>query len=81
MSLLYTMSRRIDIISTGHKIRIGVYTLYLDVKMHIDEVQTCLKDVPTMDIATIERVKVTQIFDRMKRKDIDRIYQHPFLHE
>jgi hypothetical protein len=75
------MSRRTDITSTGHKIRVGAYTLCLDVKMHIDEVQAGLKPVPTVDIATIERIKVTQIFDRVKRKDIDKIYQHPFFHE
>jgi hypothetical protein len=75
------MSRRIDITSTGRKIRIGDYTLYLDVKMHIDEVQADLNPVPTVGIATIEKIKVTQIFDRVKRKDIDRIHQHPFFHE
>jgi|GEM_PF-2022384 len=75
------MSRRIDITSTGHKIRISDYTLYLDVKMHIDEVQADFNPVPTVDIATIEKIKVTQIFDRVKRKDIDKINQHPFFHE
>ena len=75
------MNRRTDIASTGHKIRVGAYTLCLDVKMHIDEVQADSEPVPKMDIATIEKIKVTQIFDRVKRKDVDKIYQHPFFHE
>ena len=44
------MSRRMDITSCGHKIRVEVYILYLDVKMHIDELDD-------MDIATIDRIK------------------------
>lgn len=63
-----------DIASGGHKIRVHNYTLYLDVKMHID-------GTGDMDIATIDRVKVTEIFDRAKRKDIDAIRQYPFFHE
>ena len=68
------MNQRRDVISRGHKIKVDNYTLYLDVKMHIDETGD-------MHIAIIDRIKVTEIFDRAKRKDIDRIRQYPFFHE
>ncbi len=56
--------------SMGHKIEVDTYTLYVDVKMHLDRFDE-------MDIATIDTIKVTRIFDSEKRKNVDRIYQHP----
>ncbi len=64
------MNRRMDITSIGHKIEVDTYTLYVDVKMHLDKSDE-------MDIATIDTIKVTQIFDSEKRKNVDRIHQHP----
>jgi hypothetical protein len=83
------MFQRTYIEATGRRIRIGGYTLYLDVKMRIDEFASKETGEGTEDfasdetriVATIDRVKVTQIFDRVKRKDIDKVYQPPFFHE
>ncbi len=53
---------------------LDTYTICFDVKMHIDETDN-------MDIATIDGIKVTRIFDRAKRKEIGRIHQYPFFHK
>ena len=58
----WSMDRRTDIASGGHKIRVHNYTLCLDVKMHID-------GTGDTDSATIDRIRVAEIFDRAARRD------------